>query len=460
MILEWLSVAIFLSVMLHHFIKYKTEPYLPSLLTTLGILGTFTGIIIGLWNFDTSNINQSITGMIDGLRTAAICSAFGMFLAILSKKEHQKYIQFNQADDEITSKTFIELLEKINQSIATQTLGIELLSTQLASIPEDTTRVLSEMRNQTDKVINSIDSNNKKHTDVLKSFSKQSESNHEKHMDAFNKFSEQIVDNSTSALVHSLEKVVKDFNQKVNAQFGDNFSLFNEALDKLLKWQEDYHQDIGEMQQQFDRCLEGIQNSEQALSSLGTEATSLLEIAQNLKQLMDSCEESREFLSANLESFKSLASQAKDALPLIESNIEQLTKGLKDHITGSVKQLNDAVQAEQEAFNKIISSFKTLENNAISYTDSTFKMLNAKLIEQNENTARQIQAITYKVSEQTEILNSALEKELTKSLSSLGSQLASLSQKFVNDYGPLTEKLREVVLISQNANGMTRSFSN
>lgn len=33
---------------------------LPSLISTLGVLGTFSGITLGLWFFDTKNLNDSI----------------------------------------------------------------------------------------------------------------------------------------------------------------------------------------------------------------------------------------------------------------------------------------------------------------------------------------------------------------------------------------------------------------
>ncbi|OUW02720.1 MAG: hypothetical protein CBD16_03890, partial [Betaproteobacteria bacterium TMED156] len=46
-------------------------------------------------------------------------------------------------------------------------------------------------------------------------------------------------------------------------------------------------------------------------------------------------------------------------------------------------------------------------------------------------------------------LDQALQKELNDSLEMLGRQLASLSNKFVDDYTPLTEKLQKVVEISK-----------
>ena len=57
--------------------------YAPTLLTSLGILGTFAGIIVGLLEFDTDHIDASIGPLLDGLKTAFTTSLAGMFLSIL-----------------------------------------------------------------------------------------------------------------------------------------------------------------------------------------------------------------------------------------------------------------------------------------------------------------------------------------------------------------------------------------
>ena len=57
----------------------------PTLLTSLGILGTFVGIVIGLLNFDPAQLDESIGKLLDGLKTAFITSITGMALGILFK---------------------------------------------------------------------------------------------------------------------------------------------------------------------------------------------------------------------------------------------------------------------------------------------------------------------------------------------------------------------------------------
>ncbi len=57
--------------------------FIPHLFPTLGILFTFLGIAIGLWNFDSNNIEKSIPELMDGLKTAFIVSIFGVALLVV-----------------------------------------------------------------------------------------------------------------------------------------------------------------------------------------------------------------------------------------------------------------------------------------------------------------------------------------------------------------------------------------
>lgn len=57
--------------------------YSPTLLTSLGILGTFIGISIGLVHFDTNNIDTSIADLLAGMKTAFITSLIGMTYSII-----------------------------------------------------------------------------------------------------------------------------------------------------------------------------------------------------------------------------------------------------------------------------------------------------------------------------------------------------------------------------------------
>lgn len=52
--------------------------YFPTAVSTLGVLGTFFGITMGLVAFDSGNLSQSIPELLDGLKTAFFTSLAGM----------------------------------------------------------------------------------------------------------------------------------------------------------------------------------------------------------------------------------------------------------------------------------------------------------------------------------------------------------------------------------------------
>lgn len=58
--------------------KRRWIELLPSFISTLGVLGTFFGITVGLYFFDTRNLNVSIPLLLSGLKTAFYTSLAGM----------------------------------------------------------------------------------------------------------------------------------------------------------------------------------------------------------------------------------------------------------------------------------------------------------------------------------------------------------------------------------------------
>ena len=83
----WMIAAVWVVSLL--FLRFGKEPelvsYTPTLLTSMGILGTFVGIVVGLLGFDSHNIQESIGPLLEGLKTAFITSLVGMASSILYK---------------------------------------------------------------------------------------------------------------------------------------------------------------------------------------------------------------------------------------------------------------------------------------------------------------------------------------------------------------------------------------
>lgn len=76
-IIVLIVILFFLSISKKSLRNYKNE------IVSLGVLGTFIGIAIGLYYFDVTDIKTSMPHLLDGLKTAFITSGVGIFFSII-----------------------------------------------------------------------------------------------------------------------------------------------------------------------------------------------------------------------------------------------------------------------------------------------------------------------------------------------------------------------------------------
>lgn len=106
--ITWICLAIILVAFIVCFVlvqKFKNSDklvenrriveYFPTFISTLGVLGTFFGITMGLMAFDTTDLDKSIPGLLDGLKTAFFTSLAGMIgsmilSAFIGRKQDEK----------------------------------------------------------------------------------------------------------------------------------------------------------------------------------------------------------------------------------------------------------------------------------------------------------------------------------------------------------------------------------
>ena len=87
----------------------------PNLLTSIGILGTFWGIFIGLLYFDVHNIDESIPHLLEGMKTAFFSSLCGIASAILFKIIRGVFVKIQSED--VGAAEIHESLESLRESI-------------------------------------------------------------------------------------------------------------------------------------------------------------------------------------------------------------------------------------------------------------------------------------------------------------------------------------------------------
>lgn len=152
-----ITIAIVVSIMVLFFLSMKpnAKRNFKNEIVSLGVLGTFLGIAIGLFHFDVSDIKTSLPLLLEGLKTAFITSGVGIFFSIIISINRP----FKQNNSEV--------------------LG-------------------------------------------------------------------------------ALENIVREFNHNLTAQFGDNFKELNEAVAKMIIWQNNYKTQIMENEESLNHILKEL----------------------------------------------------------------------------------------------------------------------------------------------------------------------------------------------------------
>lgn len=372
---------------------------LTNTVVSLGILGTFTGIFLGLMKFDVGNIAESVPLLLAGLKTAFLTSIAGIVASIILKSFPIVYgIRVAKQDtkqEQAALATMVQQLIKLNASIAGE--GETSMVTQIQKLRTSNADKLEDL-NQ-----------------------------------SFNGFAEKMVSDSTQTLIDALQQVLADFNAKINEQFGENFKHLNEGVGKMLDWQKEYSSQVEKMTGQYDLALKGISESEKKLESIASLAIIYNETAESLEKLLGN-------LNTTLVGIDEVGKNVKHVFPEIERQIQNLTLGFAESVNSSLSEVKQLHGAQRQSMK---SQIDVLTNSQQQLDASSQKLVTDISLQINtmmeENSTR--------IAKQMANLDEQLAEELNKSLESLGSQLTSLSAKFVEDYTPLTNELRRLVTL-------------
>ena len=371
---------------------------LASIVTVIGVLGTFLGIAIGLYQFDTGNIESSVPKLLNGLKFAFVTSILGIAGSIALK--------------------WYALSQPAPKGPATVDDLAELLQNLLAVKQEEAKETRETLRSIERSLTGEGDST------VLTQLQKLRTTFSDKQDDlirVFNEFADQMAENNTNALIEALEEVMRDFNAKISEQFGENFKQLNEAVGRINEWQKQYRQDMDKLAAEFQIAAASIEKSRESLEIIAERSGAIVSNSEKLDPILQVLQHQIQQLNNHLRAFSELADNAREAFPIIEVELNNLTVDFSRTVKRTIADSDKAIENQRKAL--------------------------ANQSEQLEKTAKES---TKLMKEQIQVLDEALERELTKAVESLGSHLTSLSSKFAADYSPLTEKLRNVVEIASS----------
>ena len=419
----------------------------PALLTTLGVLGTFTGIFFGLLDFDVGNIDASVPQLLGGLKIAFVTSIFGMAAMIALRIFHVVVPQQGTGAGEVTPEIIHGTLEAIERAVL------------------DASAQGQEAIDQLRKAV-SADSDSSLLTQVQKLRTDYKDSQGEL-IREFRLFAHTMAENNSKALIGALEGVIREFNVQLNEQFGENFKQLNQAVGALLTWQENYRHHVETLEAKFNTAAQGIETSEEAVRRIAAHTNTIPPALARLEKIVEAIGNATIELNGHLGAMSGLKEQALQAFPIIERNLKQLTDDLRDSVRDIVTQTSDALQKQQNANEQLSQGCADLINSSREAQERFERAVSGVLqaMQNSLNVAMEQHARTIEVAanEMQNQINEAwkqtlekidngfenfdqqMQQELGRSIETLGRHLASLSEKFVEDYGPLTERLREIV---------------
>lgn len=408
-----------------------------SIVTVLGVLGTFWGITSGLRNFDSTDIEASIPALLDGLKIAFYTSMCGIGASILIKAIVLHERRAHADDDDFGAATLDDVAQRLAQLAEAQTAAAQdnqehLRAIERSLVGDGETTLLTQLQKLRTGMLDKQD-------DLL---------------EAFNAFASDMAENNTNALIEALEGVMRDFNAKINEQFGENFQQLNDAMGKILEWQDQYRQQMDELAAGFQVAAQSVDQSRESLVSITEQTSSIVSSADRLEPVLSAIQDQQGQLEERLTAFSQLRENASEAFPVIEERIQRLTSGFSDLVESAVDTAVSAAQTAQTEANRQRDQLQTTITQAstqietMAQESSEASQRAASMLTESLNEAFRL--ATERITQQVAALDAALENELTNALTTLGSQLASLSGRFVQDYEPLTRQLQNVVEIARD----------
>ncbi|KEQ15832.1 hypothetical protein GZ77_04765 [Endozoicomonas montiporae] len=434
----------------------------PNVMTSLGILGTFTGIVIGLLHFQPDQIDTSINLLLEGLKTAFITSLVGLFASIVFKGlDAWKFAPMRDADnvkEDITPKDIYsqlsdqtDLLTQLRESLSGNEDGS--LNGQLKNLRFDLQQATTKRESD------------------QKAFA-------EKLWSQMENFAEVLSKSATEQAIKALDNVIQDFNQKLTTEFGENFKALDESVKKLVVWQEQYMEQLNQMSVQYGEGVSAIDSTREAVSIISEKTGEIPASMDQLKGVMEVNQHQIAELQRHLEAFVSMRDRAIEAVPEIQSKVEdvglQLQQGAQEmqrvvsqgatEFSDSVNQTNAAIISMADSLTVNADSITTtLRDGSTEVSNKTRDMVGRldhssqhlqaeierritaalqSLKDNSETTLGGVESHIKGVVEQTgknvntqlKAMDDALQQELTRVMEKLGSTLGGIARKMTEEY--------------------------
>lgn len=341
--------------------------YAPTLMTSLGMLGTFWGVVLGLLSFDSINIDTSIPKLLSGLKTAFVTSIIGMLASItfnaLKAWRSTETRNKQEAEQENFYNSVVKQTELLN----------EIKSCLVNSESDSLAMQLTLLR---------TDLHNHRHAFDAVLWNK------------FDEFACKVTQSATEQIITALNSVVLDFNNKLTEQFGENFKALDTSVIKMIDWQQKYKEQLSLMDVQLKKSVESMTSASEAIAVISERCDKIPVTMSGLHSIIETNQNQLENLERHLEAFVLMRDQAIIAVPLLreeiqrigslmttssdnlQSVLEQSAQRLMTNLESMNTTMDNSIKKMGDSYHNGISALEKMENQLSVGNDKMFDAMN------------------------------------------------------------------------------------
>ena len=463
-----------------------------SILTVIGVFGTFLGIFIGLQAFDIKDIEGSIPDLLDGLKLAFLTSLVGIGSAILLKGIAAPLFQTFQKGKnpiELERGNFIDALKSIETS-GEINLRAQLvtLNTTLKKEGSETREVLdnikTDLAGKHDELIRSQVEEHRETREMLMSMKTEIVSikgalTGENESTVFAQLQEltstvsekvgeiaaKVGEVATGQLIEALREVIRDFNKNLTEQFGENFKQLNEAVGRTVEWQEQYRQQMNELAEEFRIAAQSIEQSRESVKQIAEASGEIAESSCSIVTCVEDMEPLLHTLNDQLEAFSDLRQRAHEAFPLIESRLNNLTINFSDVVRTAITDSYDSMEVQRTALatqaDQLQKTTNETNQQVIELTTNFSDIIKTSIAESQASVDQQREALTNQLQQlQTAMVTS--NQQVHQTINDIREHLDAVFERSANHITRVTTSFtQDLTQELQNIlEGQTRELGN
>lgn len=323
--------------------KKRTIDILPSVVSTLGVLGTFFGITYGLYFFDVNNLTVSVPKLLEGLKTAFFTSLCGMVGSLLLRHlvTDKKY----EASDVIVSDTKSAQIEICNAVLLMKNAVVTAMQTTEQSIKQLSQNMSSAantnktLLNNVNATLDSIKTLHGQEKTTLSSINQTVNSIASSAQNTYNRLTD--INNSTSAISGNVDEISENIEKQ-----GETLANINTATDTTADNMKEANGRVGEL-------LDIEEGNATAIESTLEETRKFSQVLRGeVDEIEQKMTETNALLTSKFDEFSEL---------LKKSNTEALVEVMKRVTEEFQTQMNALIsQLIQENFEKLNQSVEKL----------------------------------------------------------------------------------------------------